>query len=127
MVVVAFDLVGERRARTDDAHLARGDVQQLGQLVERQATQDGADPGDAIRVGHHRVVAVHHGAELPDHERAAPHADPLLAEEHRAGRRQPDRCGAERTDHQRRYRDERQDAQVDESLASVRTLMFHDG
>ena len=43
---VALDLVAERRARPDQAHVAADDVPQLRQLVERGAAQKGTDPRD---------------------------------------------------------------------------------
>src|SRR2546423_5282663 len=45
-VVVLLDLVAERRPRPDDRHVAAYDVPELGQLVEREPTQDAADTRD---------------------------------------------------------------------------------
>src|SRR5512132_3428083 len=43
---VELDLGRERRARTDDTHLAAQHVDQVRQLVERIAAQEAADPRD---------------------------------------------------------------------------------
>src|ERR1022692_1038698 len=44
---VPLHLVAERGPGADHAHLAADDVPELRQLVERQLSQDAADPGDA--------------------------------------------------------------------------------
>ena len=45
-LVVALDLVAERRARADDRHVAADDVPELRQLVDREPPQDRADARD---------------------------------------------------------------------------------
>src|SRR5439155_21650223 len=87
---VAPDLVGERRARADHAHVAADHVPELRQLVDRQAAQRPAGAGDA------RIAMVDSGAgalalgpddhrpELEQLELGAVPADPLLPVEHRA-------------------------------------------
>ena len=93
-----------------------------GQLVERQAPQHLADGGDPCGVGEDRVVAGDHGAELPDQERAAGHADALLAEEHRPRRAEPDGQRADRAQDRGGHGDDRQHRQVERSLAPVRSV-----
>ncbi len=86
---VALDLVGERRARADEAHLAAQHVPQLGQLVDRGLAQQVADARDARvalvdRVARALGVGVDdHRAQLQHLERLAVAADALLAEEDR--------------------------------------------
>ena len=101
--VVARDLVGERRPRADEAHLAAEHVPQLGQLVERGPPQEAADPRDArvvVELEHRaaELVAIgelgpprlgvgDHRAELDDRERAPVEADPRSGGTGSAGRR----------------------------------------
>ena len=90
---LALDPRGELRAlrsRSDQAHLAPEDVDDLGQLVEVEASQHAAEAG-AARValaspdGSGAGLGVgHHGAELEDGEHPAPGPEPALAVEHRA-------------------------------------------
>ena len=103
-------LLGDERARTDQAHLATEHVEQLRELVQRSAAQEASDAGDARVVLdlEHPLVAASvlvqvrdlvlaplgvgdHRAELEDLELAVIAADPRLAEEHRAGRVELDR------------------------------------
>ena len=110
--LVHLDLVRDRRARADQAHLPAHDIDQLRQLVEVRSAQEGSQPGDA-RVGGDRepdalglrvlrrvaadqvthVVAVpalfragEHAPELVQRERPATEPEPLLAEEDRTSR-----------------------------------------
>ncbi len=103
------DLVAQRRAGPDEAHVALQDVDQLGQLVEARAAQDVADPrdpgitGDLEQRAGALVVGLHggqaglgvddHGAELEHPELGLVAADPLLAEQHRAAVLPLDRDG----------------------------------
>src|SRR5688572_22699952 len=82
-LVVALHLVGKRRARADHAHVTPEDVQELGDLVEREAPEEASDAGDVGRVWKDRVVAGDHRAELHQLERLSAKPDPLLAEEDR--------------------------------------------
>jgi hypothetical protein len=59
---------GDGGARADDRHVAAQDVDEVGQLVDREPPQDGADPGDARvalvdgEAGPHRLGARDHRA-----------------------------------------------------------------
>ena len=70
VLVVLLDLVAQRRARADDAHVAAQDVPELRQLVDRGAPQDAPDASDPAVAPVHRVAGAHalgaddHGAEL---------------------------------------------------------------
>src|SRR5215510_1771611 len=67
---VELDLCGQSRPGSDDPHLAAQDVEEVGQLVEREATEQAADPSDARVFGRHGrphadgVGALAHGPEL---------------------------------------------------------------
>lgn len=94
---VALDLVGERRARPDHAHVAAQDVPELGQLVHRGAPDQPAnarDPRVALVDGVARSLALGadlHRAELQQLELLAAQADALLAIEDGASVLEPDR------------------------------------
>src|SRR5258708_6716145 len=80
-------LGGQRRPRTDQAHLAAKHVEELRDLVDRGDAQEAADPGNAriVRNLEHRAVglvevddmmartvgAIDHGAQLDERERPA--------------------------------------------------------
>ena len=49
-------MVGERRARADEAHVAFQNIDGLRQLVDRRGADD---PSDVLRVDHHRAEFVH--------------------------------------------------------------------
>ena len=125
--LVLLDLVGERRPRSDERHLAAQDVPELRQLVEARLAQEPPDRRDPRVVGHleHAVVAAvlarlsarldepaHvlvmervirvrvHRPELQHRERLRILTDADLPEEDRARRRQLH----ERRDDQKRRR-----------------------
>src|SRR6185295_3199975 len=80
------------RPRADHAHAPLQHVDELRQLVERAAAQEGAEARDAAvvarRLAHHvTVLGDGHGAELVDHDLAAVDAVAALPEQDRAGRR----------------------------------------
>ena len=91
---------GQRRTRTDDAHVAAQNIEELRQLIQRILAQESAQPGDARVVGdleQHAVALVHvhhvgapllrvahHGAELDAAKDAALLADALRGVEDRA-------------------------------------------
>src|SRR5690606_33933137 len=86
---------GNFRSRSHEAHLAPQDIEQLGQLIEFEAPEAGADrrnagvaPSGKLASGIFRTR--YHGAELPDAEGLALLADTLLAEEDRAPILAPD-------------------------------------
>jgi hypothetical protein len=82
---VLVDLDRDGRPRADDRHLALEDVDQVGDLVERGAAQQGADARDArVALGDrearaHVLGAADHRAQLEDVELAAVLADAALA------------------------------------------------
>ena len=78
--IVALHQEQHLRPRAHQAHVAPGDVPELGQLVEAGAAQEAAHRGEAIGVV---AGAVAHGAELVEGERTAAEARPLLAEQDR--------------------------------------------
>ncbi len=97
--LVATHLGGQGGPGADEAHVAGDDVEQLRELVERQAADDRADPGDAgvvLGLEEHApgiLVEVadaleaslrvdHHAPELEALEELAVAADPRLAEDH---------------------------------------------
>ena len=94
---VVVDLVLDRRPRADDRHLAAQDVDQVRQLVEREAAQQAADAGDArialehVDAGAHRRRAGDHRAQLPELEGRAAATDAALAVEDRSAALQLDR------------------------------------
>ena len=99
--VIQAALADHHRTRTDEAHVARKDVPELRQLVERRLPYDAAGAGDAGIVlqllgalpflprhgigGQMRLEALlgvdDHGAQLPDTEQVPVPADPALAVE----------------------------------------------
>src|SRR5438034_9073410 len=87
--VVLVDLVAQRRARTDDRHVAADDVPELRQLVERQPAQDASRARDARIAPVDRVAgtdalrADDHRAQLEEPEVLAVLADAHLAVENR--------------------------------------------
>ena len=99
-------------SRSDQAHVAPQDVEELRQLVDVGVPQPVSDPGaprvvvrGPDRAGLALGVAPH-AAELDDPEPAAPLPDPLLAVEDRTARGQQDG--------QRDHREERSEAQESE-------------
>src|SRR5215208_616006 len=94
---VELDLGWERRARTDDPHLAAQHVDQVRQLVERITAQEPADPRHprVLRrdggADPDRVDPLAHGAELEQVEDDAVLADAPLPVEDRSRRFEPDR------------------------------------
>ena len=110
---VELDLGGQGRARPDDPHLAAQHVDQVGQLVERVATEEPADTRHPGVVGRHRradsdrVGSLPHRPQLVELEDPTVPADAALAIEDRPRRLQPDRDrGGEQ---QRRDQDEADD------------------
>ena len=101
--LVTIQLVRSARTRSDEAHLAPCDMDQLGKLIESQRTNPagtGQQPGiHGVELLHGpvlqhplemllmegRMIAFHHGAELQAVEAAPPPAHPLLPEENTAG------------------------------------------
>src|SRR3954454_24395589 len=81
---VLLDLVRERGARADEAHVAADDIPQLRDLVERQSPQHTTDPRDAWIALVHRVAgsftlgADSHRAQLDELEARAAQADSPL-------------------------------------------------
>src|SRR5580658_2939972 len=49
--LVEFELVRQRRTRSDEAHVAAQDVDDLGELIDTVAANDAPDVGDAFVVG----------------------------------------------------------------------------
>ncbi len=115
------------RTRTDQAHVAPDDVEQLGQFVQAGAAQEVAHRRDArvagqlavpfpfhrgVRIareqrGQHRVRVPAHGSELQATEEPAVPADAVMAEEDRRAVRAPDQG---RDGHQHRRQQHQQDA-----------------
>ena len=99
-VVELRHLVGQRRPRPHEAHLAAQHVPQLRQLVERRGAKHTSDarhtrvvleleqwPGPLVRSPQHRQLGFGldtHGAELDHVERAAVATHAALPEQHRA-------------------------------------------
>jgi hypothetical protein len=94
---VLLDLDRDRRPRPDQRHLAAHDVNQVRQLVDREAPQQRADARDPRIVlrdrqpGADRLGVGDHRAQLDHVERVAVLADPPLAIDHVTGRLEPDR------------------------------------
>ncbi len=63
MVELVFHhFAGNRRTRTDHAHVAAQNIEELGQLVERVLAKETTDPGDAWIVGDlekHAIALIH--------------------------------------------------------------------
>jgi hypothetical protein len=110
---VELDLCRQGRARPDDAHIASQHVEEVRQLVEREAAQEPPDAGDAWVLGRHRgadadrVGAPPHGAQLEHLEDHAVPSDPTLAVEHRPAGGELDGDGGREED--RRDEDEGDD------------------
>ena len=68
------DIGRSQRARSDSAHVAAEDVDELRKLIETGRAQDAADPRDS---------AISHRAELEDGKRSPIAAEALLAEQNR--------------------------------------------
>jgi len=93
---VAFDLFSVQlivcdraRARADDGHLSRENVDELRQFVQRRAAQECAEPGHArvFLAGLLNFIAVLanvHGAELPDTDLLSVDTVTTLFEKHGA-------------------------------------------
>src|SRR5947208_300322 len=121
-VVVALDLVGERRPRADHAHLAPQHVPELRELVERQAAQDAPHARDARiplvdgQPGSLALGADDHGAQLDELEllSASPHAP--LAVERRASILELDRCCRGGEEGARRREESRSEQDVEGAL-----------
>src|SRR6185436_10030427 len=108
------------RARADHAHAPLQHVDELRQLVERGAAQEGAEAGDAAvvarRLAHHVAILGHgHRAELVDHDLAAVDAVAALLEQDRAGRGALDADG----DREQQRRDQRQDQAGEHHVAQA--------
>lgn len=91
-------MLGDPRARADEAHVADEDVEELGQLVEGGCAQQAAEPCGAILVREQFAVdpaLVVHGAEFNDVERLAVHADAFLDEDGVAALQQNEQQGDE--------------------------------
>lgn len=85
-------LIPEGRAGTDDAHFSRQNAQNLRQLIDGQAPEPGAGPGDPFlgirkQMGRHigRGVGIH-GSEFWHHKGFLVNANPLLPEQNRPRR-----------------------------------------
>src|SRR5438552_7841098 len=134
-VLVGGDLLGERRPRPDQAHLALQDVQELRELVQAVAPEPPSDAGDPwiladleertrslvlpLELGEEQLGAPHRGAELVDREGLPLTTDADLLEEHGTPRGDLDR---ERRCHPdgRSERDrDRGDGQVEAPLHKV--------
>ena len=95
---------GAFRARSDQAHFAPQDAEELRQLVDARLADKGSDTGDSRIVfggppGHSvvfRVVA--HAAELQAGEDASAETDPRLAIDDGPGTVEPDRNHREQHD-----------------------------
>ena len=98
----AFDFVDGEGAGADEAHFAAEDVEELGEFVDAEAAEPGAEGEDAGVVADFEDGAVHfvlsgeflahgfgvgvHGAEFPHHEGLAIASGAFLAEKDGAGR-----------------------------------------
>ena len=101
----AFDFVNGEGAGADEAHFATEDVEELGEFVDAEAAEPGAEGEDAGVVADFEDGAVHfvldgeflshgfgvgvHGAELPHHEGFAIPSGAFLPEEDGAGGDEP--------------------------------------
>src|ERR687887_168829 len=100
---VLLHLVAKRGPRADEAHVAADDVPELRQLVEREAAEEAARPGDAGvaavdgEAGALALGADDHRPQLEQVEVSALVADAALAVEDRAAvlELDRDRCGRE--------------------------------
>jgi hypothetical protein len=107
LLAVMGDEVGGLRPRADEAHVAAQHVQELRQLVELRAREEGADAREAVvlvrgeRDARGRVV---HLAELEHPQPPAVAADAVDLEERGAGGVEPDEQGDDQQQRQQRYR-----------------------
>ena len=147
--LVLRHLLGDRRSRAHQAHLAQQDVHELRDLVDARHAQEAPDARHArIAVDlEHRAVAlvqvretvavlirvVHHRAELQERERPAAPADPRRAVEHGSARLEPDRDrgqqqGRKSEDERRRRADHVQDALAGAEVEALRRaqIELHD-
>ena len=92
-------MIRERRARTDERHVAAENIDELRQFVDARGADDLADAGDArvalagIDAGAGVLRADGHAAKLQNFKNLAVLAEALLPEEHRAGRIELDGSG----------------------------------
>jgi hypothetical protein len=80
---VERQILGQQRARADEAHVAFEYIHQRWQLIDAGGAQESAEPGHAHRVGGERVfprTRVTHGLELVQRERLAVQTDSGLSE-----------------------------------------------
>lgn len=101
--------------RADQAHIAPDHVPQLGQLVQAELAQEGADPGTPVVVGRGPggiLGVVHpHAAEFQHREDLLVQAHALLLEQHRARTGQLDR---DRDEQQQRAQQDQRDQAGDD-------------
>ena len=99
-VIKPLDFIEGEGTRTDQAHLAAQDVDQLGKFIETEFADEPSNSGDAGVVGQFEDRAGHfiedfqfvfalgrvgnHGAEFEHGERFSIQARPLLSEQDRA-------------------------------------------
>ena len=81
VVGVPFDLVGQRRPRTDQAHVAAQNVPQLWKLVSSAGPKEASESWSAFDVPFAYVCGISHRAELHDAEDPPVKATSLLAEQ----------------------------------------------
>src|ERR1041384_8368825 len=64
---IQWKVLEEQRPRSDQAHIAFDDVEQLRQFIERKPAQKGSDTRDAQVVGQQfpsRISSIRHGSKL---------------------------------------------------------------
>ena len=90
---VAVEVLDQQRARTDQAHLAFEDVEELGQFIQAGGAQEAPEAGEALLVGEQvtlGITQVAHGAEFVEFEDPTVQPGALLAENHRPAEEKPD-------------------------------------
>ena len=90
---VGVEILDEQRARTDQAHLAVVDVEELGKLIEAGGAQEAPKAGEALLIGEEvtlHITQVTHGAEFVESEDAAVQPGACLAEEYWQTEEEPD-------------------------------------
>src|SRR4051794_9311646 len=128
---VLLDLVRERGARADEAHVAADDIPELRDLVERQSPQRTTDPRDAWIALVHGVARSFtlgpdsHRAQLDELEVSAAQADSALPIEDRAPVVELDRNSGRRECGAGNRQPESRERRIDEAVHRVPSAFAH--
>lgn len=78
------EVLGQKRTRADECHVALKDVDELGKLIDRGGADEAAYLGEAVGIGEEvalGIALIGHGLELDDLEDLAMKTRALLVEQ----------------------------------------------